>query len=27
MDINICGIYHEVVNEQEWEEMKLPIKN
>lgn len=27
MDINICGVYHEVVNEQEWEEMKLPIKN
>ena len=27
MDINICGVYHESVNEEEWEEMKLPIKN
>ena len=27
MGINICGIYHEVVNEQEWEEMKLPDFN
>lgn len=22
MDINICGVYHEPVDDQEWEEMK-----
>jgi len=22
MDINICGVYHEAVNDEEWEEMK-----
>ena len=27
MDIKICGIYHEAVNEEEWEEMILPIKD
>lgn len=27
MDIKICGVYLEPVNEEEWEEMKLPIKD
>ena len=27
MDMKICGIYHEAVNEEEWEEMKLRIKD
>lgn len=27
MDIKICGVYHEAVNEEEWEEMKLRIKD
>ena len=27
MDMKICGVYHEAVNEEEWEEMKLPIKD
>jgi hypothetical protein len=27
MDIKICRVYHEVVNDDEWEEMKLRIKD
>ena len=27
MDMKICGIYHEAVNEEEWEEMKLRIED
>ena len=27
MDIKICGVWHEAVNEEEWEEMKLRIED
>ena len=26
MDVAICGVYNESVTEEEWKEMKLPIK-